>query len=131
MAEHGGTAGIHAREAGKDIDERGFAGAVRPEQAEEFATLDFKINAFQGLHVPEAFVHAANRNRDGWRKCRSDFPADGGSHVIPIRSHGIYLSRKAGKGMVMWIHLEKKQPAADERGYSMRCLLLPVHHKGE
>ena len=36
---------------GDDADERGLAGAVRPEQREEIALLDVEVDAFQGLHA--------------------------------------------------------------------------------
>ena len=47
VPEHRDTAGIQARETGEDIDERGFAGTVRSEQAEEFATPDIEVHALR------------------------------------------------------------------------------------
>ena len=49
VAEHGDTAGIHARETGEDIDERGFAGAVRPEQAMHLGLEHIEVDTLERL----------------------------------------------------------------------------------
>jgi hypothetical protein len=69
VAENSDAAGIQARETGEDIDERRFAGAIWPEQAEELTALDIEIDTLQGMHILVAFVHAPNRNRSGHIRC--------------------------------------------------------------
>jgi hypothetical protein len=64
VPKYGDAAGIQVRETGEDIDECGFAGAVRAKQAEELTALDLKIDALQGMHGPVAFVHAPDRDSE-------------------------------------------------------------------
>src|SRR5579862_1709702 len=49
VATGGDAAGAGRDDAANDVDQGGFAGAVRPEQREDLAPLDVEIDQLQGL----------------------------------------------------------------------------------
>src|SRR5699024_12511637 len=57
VAEHGNRTFAGVGQTGNDVDQGGFAGTVRPEQAEEFATLDVEAHALQRVGRGETFVY--------------------------------------------------------------------------
>src|ERR1700721_4723619 len=64
-AEHGDLTTAASTQAFKNLDCRGFARAVRPEQSEHFSRLDFEVNAFYGFHFAVRLLEAVDQNR--WR----------------------------------------------------------------
>ena len=60
---HPGASGVRSREGREDPDGGGFAGAVRPEQAEDGAGLDGEIEAVEGLDLPVALREAVGLDR--------------------------------------------------------------------
>ena len=54
LTEHARRPAVSAGEPGDDRDQRRFPGAIRTEQAEEFALLDHEIDAGERLHRSEA-----------------------------------------------------------------------------
>src|SRR5205814_1237251 len=51
-----GGLGIGADQSGDDVDQRGLAGAVRPEQPEELALIDLEADAGKGAQHAEALL---------------------------------------------------------------------------
>ena len=61
-AEHAHIAGGALADAFENLDGGGFARAVGTEQAEDFAGLDFEIDAADSFEVAVAFVETVNGN---------------------------------------------------------------------
>ena len=58
-AEDRDAAGIGPRQAKQDLDERGLAGSVRPQQGQQFAGPDFQIQIVQGDDVAITLLEIA------------------------------------------------------------------------
>ncbi len=65
VAEHGDVARAGSGEARNNVDEGGFARAIGPEQAEEFALMDVEPHAFERLQRTEGLLHTVDAERGG------------------------------------------------------------------
>ena len=65
FAQHRDASAVGTIETGDQIDQRGLARTIGPEQAEELAATDGKIHAIQGLSLPVSFTDACNLDRCG------------------------------------------------------------------
>src|ERR1700722_636810 len=63
------TAGQGPLKAGKDIDQRGFAGAVRTDEAEDLAALERHADVIHGDEAAETDGYAARLKRHVKRPC--------------------------------------------------------------
>ena len=61
-AEHGDLARGRCLVALEDLDDRGLAGAVRPEQGEDLAALHFEVDASHGLDGAEVLAQPVYRH---------------------------------------------------------------------
>jgi len=58
MTGHGGAARVRAKQGGEDADQRGLARAVRPEQGDDLAGRDGKVDPVENRLGPEGLAYA-------------------------------------------------------------------------
>jgi hypothetical protein len=64
------SSAIRLFEAGENLDEGGFAGAIRADQTVHFARINLEIHALERLDASEMFPEIANS--DEWRSAIGD-----------------------------------------------------------
>ena len=62
-------AAVRLDDAGEDVHQGRFAGAVLAEQRMNFAALEIEVDAAQGLHAAKALDDAAHRQKRGGDRC--------------------------------------------------------------
>ena len=64
VAEEADGAGLRPEIAGRDVEERGLAGAVRSDDGEVLALVDVEVDAVGRDHAAEADLDAFGREQD-------------------------------------------------------------------